>query len=133
MKFRKKPVVIDAIRLTEKVTIQTLEGTMVGEAGDWLITGVAGEKYPCKNSIFEATYEAVDNLSDAEPPPKQSDSPPMWDLVVDDMKERDRIGEKKYGRRLQAHNGRDPLIDAFQEHLDLIVYLRQAIFEKLGR
>ena len=32
---------------------------MVGNPGDWLITGVAGEKYPCKDDIFRATYEEV--------------------------------------------------------------------------
>ena len=56
-KFRKLPVVIDAIRLTERMEIVTLEGTMVGEPGDWLITGVQGEMYPCKDDIFRATYE----------------------------------------------------------------------------
>jgi hypothetical protein len=59
-KFRKKPVVIEAVRLTEQVEIKTLEGTMVGEPGDWLITGVKGEQYPCKPDIFEATYEPVE-------------------------------------------------------------------------
>jgi len=58
-KFRKKPVVIEAVQLTERLEIETLEGTMVGEPGDWLITGVQGEKYPCKPDIFEQTYEPV--------------------------------------------------------------------------
>lgn len=59
MRFRKKPVVIEAERLTERIEIETLEGVMVGNPGDWLITGVAGEKYPCKDDIFRATYEEV--------------------------------------------------------------------------
>ena len=58
-KFRKKPVVIEAERLTERTEIKTLEGVMVGRPGDWLITGIAGEKYPCKDEIFRATYEPV--------------------------------------------------------------------------
>ena len=57
--FRKKPIVIEAVQLTRPVTIETLEGTMRGNTGDWLITGVNGEQYPCKPDIFEATYEAV--------------------------------------------------------------------------
>ena len=57
--FRKKPVVIDAVQLTERTIIHTREGDMTGEIGDWLITGIKGEKYPCKPDIFEATYEAV--------------------------------------------------------------------------
>lgn len=39
--------------------IVTLEGDMVVCPGDWVITGIAGEQYPCKPRIFEATYEAV--------------------------------------------------------------------------
>lgn len=41
--------------------IRTLEGDLKVRPGDWIITGVAGEKYPCKPDIFEATYEPVDS------------------------------------------------------------------------
>jgi hypothetical protein len=81
-KFRKKPVVIEAVhwlglieclqeiaRLdTDKKTkvvdggaaieIETLEGTMTAMIGDWIIRDVKGELYPCKPDIFEATYDA---------------------------------------------------------------------------
>ena len=60
MKYRKKPVVIEAVLLEERTEIHTLEGTMVGQAGDYLITGVAGEQYPCRADIFHATYEPVE-------------------------------------------------------------------------
>ena len=80
-RYRKKPVVIEAIRwmgdnkvevarllnVSDKgmptfgddceVYIFTLEGTMRADFGDWIIKGVAGEFYPCKPDIFEATYE----------------------------------------------------------------------------
>lgn len=92
MKFRKKPVVIEAITFDELVQhgiesgaachsgmpwsfdfkghpitheddncylIPTLEGTMKFQRGDMLIVGVKGEIYPCKQNIFEATYEQV--------------------------------------------------------------------------
>lgn len=81
MKFRKKPVTIDAwqfrageqehdlapyvcdgtIRYTEEDTllIFTLEGVMTAHPGDWVIRGVAGELYPCKDDIFRVTYEPV--------------------------------------------------------------------------
>lgn len=87
MKFRKKPVEIDAMmwdgiafsvpipdwfvdpwatRVIDrhpedrsKLTIKTLEGTMTADAGDWIIRGVKGELYPCKPDIFAQTYEAV--------------------------------------------------------------------------
>lgn len=90
MKFRKKPVVIDAIQWTgnneidvtdfvgEKlktnrhlqsetkdlpsiIYIPTLEGVMQAKANDWIIKGVNGEFYPCKPDIFEKTYEPVED------------------------------------------------------------------------
>lgn len=86
-KFRKKPVVIEAVqfqnridcppwlgeaiqkqaeevggvfRIGDELHIFTLEGTMVAQFGDWIVRGVKGELYPCKPDIFAATYEAVD-------------------------------------------------------------------------
>jgi hypothetical protein len=82
-KFRKRPVEIEALRYTgtnaeavrrwvygdqagavprydgDELQIETLEGIMRADPGDWIIRGVAGEFYPCKPGIFEATYEAV--------------------------------------------------------------------------
>lgn len=73
-KYRKKPVVIDAVQFVgQKVPgvvrtsltntgygIETLEGFHVVTPGDWIITGVKGERYACKPDIFEATYEEVE-------------------------------------------------------------------------
>jgi len=61
MKYRKKPVVIEAYQTDVEVIIQTLEGDMKASPGDWIITGVQGEKYPCKPDIFESTYELVED------------------------------------------------------------------------
>ena len=66
MKYRKKPIVIEAVRVVEAEDIETLEGTMRADVGDWIITGVEGERYPCKDSIFRATYERVEEATDAE-------------------------------------------------------------------
>lgn len=82
MKYRKKPVVIEAVqwlppvrvgevyralvdeisrgvveRDEDRLRIRTLEGVMTADPGDWIIRGVQGEVYPCKPDIFEATYE----------------------------------------------------------------------------
>jgi hypothetical protein len=65
-----------------------------------------------------------------EPDPKRNTSRPIWELVIDDMKDRDHFGRMRYGTPLQANNGRDALVDAYQEALDLCVYLRQAIEER---
>lgn len=89
MKFRKKPLVIEAVQVTkemrnnfgpfpdwalphlkasrtskiensEEIFVKTLEGDMRVSDGDWLIRGVKGEVYPCKPDIFEAIYEPAD-------------------------------------------------------------------------
>ncbi len=77
--YRKKPVVIEAFEFTGdnsariiawaypriaeedgQLRIRTLEGVMYADPGDWIIRGVEGEYYPCKDSIFEKTYERAD-------------------------------------------------------------------------
>ena len=47
------------------IDVQTLEGVMRAEPGDYIIRGITGEFYPCKLDIFEATYEAVEEAPDA--------------------------------------------------------------------
>ncbi len=59
MKFQKKPVIVEAYQTDVEITINTLEGKMKASPGDWIITGVNGEKYPCKPDIFEKTYQPV--------------------------------------------------------------------------
>lgn len=91
MKFRKKPVIIEAQCVTREngesvamwcggkwislygrgdmgedisnISITTLEGVMRADLGDWIICGVKGEFYPCKPDIFEATYETVGEVT----------------------------------------------------------------------
>lgn len=60
MKYRKKPVVIDAYQTDVELDIPTLEGVMHASVGDYIITGVHGEQYPCKPDIFEETYEPAE-------------------------------------------------------------------------
>lgn len=57
--FRRKPVVIKALKLEIPVLIETREGLMTGDVGDYLIQGVAGEFYICKPEIFKQTYERM--------------------------------------------------------------------------
>jgi hypothetical protein len=57
--------------------------------------------------------------------------PDIAKLVQSDIEQRASYGEKKYGVRLQPHNGRNALIDAYQESLDLCLYLRQEIEERI--
>lgn len=51
-------------------------------------------------------------------------------LVRLDLEERERLGKQRYGTPLYAHNGRDALLDAYEEALDLACYLKQAIVER---
>ena len=67
---------------------------------------------------------------DPQPAPVRNESRPVWHLVIEDMLARDEGGREKYGTPLQANNGRDVLMDAYEEALDLCVYLRQAIEER---
>jgi hypothetical protein len=60
-------------------------------------------------------------------------STPIADLVLADVRARRELGLKRYGTFLQAGNGRDALRDAYEEALDLCMYLRQAIAERDGR
>ena len=57
-------------------------------------------------------------------------TPPVWDSVIEDMKKRDQFGTKKYGMPLFINDGRDTLQDAYEEALDLAVYLKKAILER---
>lgn len=89
MRYRKKPVVIDAIPCSDAIHafnsdwgalpkwladayekggvvptgtgiyLPTLEGSMLAAPGDWIICGIKGEVYPCRRDIFEETYEVV--------------------------------------------------------------------------
>lgn len=90
MKYRKKPVVVEAFKWTAdinqtedpvwmlealecgeawfencgtkevKLVIKTLEGNHIANPGDYIIKGIKGELYPCKPDIFEQTYETVE-------------------------------------------------------------------------
>jgi hypothetical protein len=73
------------------------------------------------------------DLTAPEPNPQPNLFPPVWDLVIADMQARDTFGLNKYHTHLQPYNGRSALRDAYQESLDLVVYLRQAIYEDEGK
>lgn len=75
----------------------------------------------------------MNELTTPQKMPEKNDNKSVWELVMDDMKSRDDFGRKKYGTPLQANNGRDPLVDAYQEILDFAVYLRQEIEERKTR
>lgn len=65
-----------------------------------------------------------------QPPPVGGTGPSILALVRADLEERERVGIARYGRPLQSHNGRDALIDLYQELLDAAAYTRQLIEER---
>lgn len=67
-----------------------------------------------------------------QPAPVLREGVDVQSLVIADVEARREMGIAKYGTPLQAHNGRDALMDAYQEALDLACYLRQAIAERDG-
>ncbi len=83
------------------------------------------------------------SLNTPQPPPTAGEGAEVWPLLFSstalvipdwlraDMRERHELGVKKYGTGLRVWNGRDPVVDAFQEALDLVVYARQAR-ERIG-
>ena len=81
MKFRKKPVVVEAMlfdgdnwlnisdwckgevaiqKAKRCIVVHTIDGSMRADPGDWIIKGIKGEFYPCKNDVFEQSYEPVE-------------------------------------------------------------------------
>lgn len=65
-----------------------------------------------------------------QPHPTPNDSRPIVEQVIEDLRQRAELGERKYGVRLQAHNGRSALQDAYEEALDLAQYLKQEMVER---
>ena len=65
----------------------------------------------------------------SQPAPIVNDSRPIWEQIIEDMKERDRMGREKYGVPLQAGNGRKTLKDLYEELLDALAYTKVLIEE----
>jgi len=68
----------------------------------------------------------------SQDPPTHNDSQDIQSLVMEDIAARRREGIRKYGTPLQAWNDRDAIVDAYEEALDLVCYLRQLIEERDG-
>jgi len=71
-----------------------------------------------------------ESLNNEQPAPTEGTGPDCWQLVLEDMAERRWVGIDKYKMLLRPDNGRDGLVDAYQEVLDLAVYLRQAVEQR---
>jgi hypothetical protein len=104
------------------------------QTGDYALRKVMNwiREIVCHDAIRGAKMrrEPADPATTQQQAPVPTDSPSMHDLVIEDVLKRKAMGLEKYKVLLQAHNGRRPLWDAYQEVLDLAVYLRQEIEER---
>lgn len=94
-----------------------------------------GDAYPgteCPKCGGKGVFRFIELIPVKDQPPPKPGTGDVWRLVINEMKERRLLGIERYGVPLQVGNGRDALVDAYQESLDLAVYLRQAIAERDG-
>ena len=99
------------------------------------------ERNPCPGgwcAVHRRHHAEPMDLNAPQPPPTAGDGDAVWPSIYDstalvlpdwlraDMRERHELGVKKYGTPLRVWNGRDPVVDAYQEALDLVVYTQQA-------
>jgi len=114
-------------------------------AGDIHYTGAPGSQvalgpHPHKPAAMAARHRwnqgMITDRTPKDNPAAQAQAAPqeggeaVLELVLQDLRDRSAVGTVKYGTELKTHNGRDALLDAYQEACDLVMYLRQAIAER---
>lgn len=99
-------------------------GTYAAERTDLLLEGIQASDW---NEDVLKTPASI-----PQPPPAPGKTV-VLDQVLKDIQERSDTGLRKYGVRLQTNNGRDALWDSYQEAIDLVMYLRQALLEQEGK
>jgi len=122
---------ISAKLFDEGIIILTREGETRVYYGDWLLRYGNGVFEFCKENKINDIFKS----DDEEPATQQQPTPcgngnEIHDLLIEDIRKRKELGKQKYGEPLRAFNGRNALVDAYQEILDLAVYLRQWIEER---
>ncbi len=146
---RIKRSVDDAIRGRPMLTLTFLRNTLPFDTVEFFgsmeaaTIGAQGyiddvmEKEAAAKLTFTTFPEGGDvagpSLVTEQAPPVANAHPAVWPLVLADMQARDGEGRRKYGVPLQPHNGRDTLVDLYQELLDAAVYTRTLIYERDGK
>lgn len=92
--YRKKPVVVKAYQTDKEMEIHTPEGVMKASIGDFIITGVKGEQYPCKPDVFHATYTLDEDTS-------------IDDNVLDNLCEWGSLVTELSQKEIQLHNKKE--------------------------
>lgn len=125
------------MRFEEDATIRTRSGREMeerlrqrDECG--CQSGEGCRRHEQRQREVNETSLAANRFTAPQGAPIPNGYPSISDLVIADLKARKAAGLRKYGTTLQGMNGRDALIDAYQEALDLTQYLRQELFERYG-
>lgn len=85
----------------------------------------------CRRRAYRLFVKPPLKLRDGDQPlPIVNDSPSVQSMVIADIQEREKVGIKRYGTALQPFNGRSALRDAYEESIDLSLYLRQMLAEE---
>lgn len=116
--------------LSEHAELEAPEENDIIHPGDYIVKFPSGFFVSFSQEDFKKKFKPIESPAiKQQPAPKQSGYPTIHDEVAEDIRLRKELGKQKYGTELQPFNGRNPLIDAYQEVLDLSVYLRQMITE----
>ena len=96
-----------------------------------VLSDLAHDKYWCHNCsvYFDSPLSMKNKAAIPEPPPDKGQEIVLYH-IIDDLHARAEMGEGKYGTVLKTHNGRNALMDAYQEALDLCMYLKQVLLEQ---
>ena len=112
--YRKKPVTITAYQTDKEIDIETLEGTMHADIGDYIITGIQGETYPCKPDIFQETYESVED-EDTSVEAFVLDNCIEWSNILTDLTHKEKqLYQLKNDYQIKS----DKVLEDARKHLD---------------
>lgn len=121
---------VNKVRCGEKqVTAVVLYG-LTPDGPEVFDVTVAKSKGPSLGSGIVHTPERAHRSGDSQDLPTVNDLPFIQDAVIADIDARKQVGIRRYGTALQPFNGRDALLDAYEEALDLAIYLKQALVER---
>lgn len=117
------------IGTSEEFPLTSRPGEYLGQPRDAL-QGMAERAARRMERLIVSNHPSLRQREGDQPLPVEGLSPPIHDLCAQDIQARKQLGIKRYGRALQAGNGRDGLRDAYEELLDACAYLRQLLWER---
>lgn len=116
------------IRQRFTLEIETGHGVNPDKLKDDIYAQLAQYGY-CEHTVGIEEHATTTKASEYQPHPRRGEKV-VVDVILADIRERAEVGRQKYGHYLETNNGRNPLWDAYQEAIDLVMYLRQALLEE---